>query len=99
VRCCCLVVVFDHLRSVTAFGHQFLLGRQQVREPGVKFPNVVEEIQLVGAVVAEIANEGSDVCPVLLLNVSTVVAVSCPRAGEGDLVGLAVVEQMMIDEF
>ena len=49
-------------------------------------------------VVAVVANEFAHVGPVLLLDVGAVVAVAGAGPGEGDLVGHAVVEQVVIDE-
>jgi hypothetical protein len=51
------------------------LGAQQVREPPVEVPDLVEYGELGGGVVAEVADEAADVGPVLLLDVGTVVLV------------------------
>src|SRR5688572_20766084 len=51
------------------------------------------------AVVAYVAQQLADVRPVLLLDVGVVVLLVRAPAGELDLLGLAVVPQMLIDEF
>src|SRR5262245_6404448 len=51
-----------------------------------------------GGVVAHIAEEFADVGPVLLLDVGVVVLLIGPPAGELDLLGLAVIPPVLIDE-
>ena len=92
------VVAFDHFRADTFTADQLLFGAQQVREPMVQIPDLVQHLQLCGSVETEIADQGADVGPVLLFDVGAVVLVPRPRPGEGDLIGLAVLQQMGVDE-
>ena len=98
MRGLCGVVAFDDLGADTFAADQLLLGAQQVREVVVEVPDLVEELELGGGVETEVADEASDVGPVLLLDVAAVVLVAGPAPGEGDLVGEAVVVEMGVDE-
>jgi len=83
---------------VTLLADEFLLGKQVVGEDAVQFPDFIELIQLGSRVVAEVADEFADPGPVLLLHVGAIVLVPGPGAGERDLVGMAVGEQVFVDE-
>ncbi len=68
--------------------HELLLGQEVVREYPVELPNLIELGQFGCRVVAEVTDQLAHVSPVLLLDVSTVVAMACPGPGpgEGDLI-------------
>jgi len=78
--------------------HELLLGQEVVREDPVEFPNLVQQGKLGRGVVTVVADEFAHVGSVLLLDVGAIVAVAGAGAGESDLVGHAVVEQVVIDE-
>ncbi len=74
------------------------MSKQVVGEDLVEPPDLVQHLQLLVGVKAQVTNELADMGPVLLFNVSSVVLVARSRPRERDLVGLAVVEQVSVDE-
>jgi hypothetical protein len=76
---------------------EFLLGQKVVGEDPVQLPDFVEFLKFRGGVVAEVADQFTDPGPVLL-HVGAVVLVPRPGPGEGDLVCMAVGQQVLVDE-
>jgi hypothetical protein len=91
-------MALDDLGSDPDPAHELLLGQEQVRVAPVQLPDPVQQAELGRGIEAEIADELSDVGPVLLLNVSPVVLVAGSRPGEGDLALGALLEKVGIDE-
>ena len=79
-------MALDHLRTDALPAQELLLGEEEVRVTMIEPPDPVEQCELAWGVKAQVADELSDVGPVLLLDVGPVVLVARPGAGEGDLV-------------
>src|SRR5580698_4504142 len=92
------VMALDDLGPDPGPGDQLLLGQHQVGEAPVELPDPVEQAELGRRVEAEIADQLSDVGPVLLFDMRPVVLVARPGPGEGDLSAAAVLEEVGVDE-
>src|ERR1700689_270286 len=88
------VMALDDLGADPGPGNQLLLGQHQVGEAPVERPDPVEQVELGRRVEAEVAVQLSDVGPVLLLDVGSVVLVARSGPGEGDLSFVAVLEEV-----
>ncbi len=89
---------FADLGSVADLGDEFLLRQQVVGEHPVQFPDLVEQFQFRGGVIAQVADELTDPRPVLLLDVGAVVLVPGTGPGESDPVLEAELEELVVDE-
>ncbi len=73
MRCLGWVVAFDHLGADMFTADEFLLGAQQVREPPVEIPDLVQQLDFGIGVETQVADQLSDVSPVLLFDMGSVV--------------------------
>jgi hypothetical protein len=88
-----------HLGPIAGLGDELLLRKQVVREGTVQLPDLVQQLQFRGRVVAQVADEFADPGSVLLLDVRAVVLVGrgpvhrpsggdvCDREREAELPG------------
>jgi len=79
-------------------GGELLLGQEQVDLQRGQRPQLVEQIELAAAVVAEVADVATHDRPVLLLDVGLVVLVAGPTTGEGDPAAAAPAGEVVVDE-
>jgi len=89
------VVALGDLGPIALLEDDLLLGQEVVRVGPVELPDLVQDRQLGLGVEAEVADQFSDVGPVLLLNVGPIVLVARAGPGEGDLVVVAVGQQVI----
>lgn len=75
IRCCRLIVGFDDFRPLSGLVHQLLLRQKVVGEDAVQFPDLVQQCQLFGIVIALISDRFTHPGSVFLFHVHTVVLV------------------------
>ena len=92
------VVGLLHLRALADLGHQLLLRVEEVRHQRLQHPDLVQQHQLRRRVVTQIPDDGADHCPVLALDMRSVVGVPRPGPGERQLLLLTPPQQMPVDE-
>ena len=76
VWCLGYVVAFDDFRPISILRYQLLLGKEIVREIGIEFPDLIEKFKLFGRVIAQVTNQATNMSPVLLLDMGSVVAMA-----------------------
>jgi hypothetical protein len=77
---------------------QLLLGEEEVCVAAIEVPDPVQQSELGWGIEAQVADELSDVGPVLLFDVRPVVLVARAGSREGDLSRRAVCQQVGVDE-
>ena len=92
------VVALGHTGTLSGLGDQLLLGQEQVHLLGDQRPELVQQREFAGGVVAVVADAAAHDRPVLLLDMGLVVGMGRPAAGERDLARVAPSQQVVVDE-
>jgi hypothetical protein len=93
------------MKSTTVTKHQpwqhknhQIHGPKSSQQTALQSPDLIQQVQFTGGVIAQIADNLSHDVPVLLFNMGAIVLIAWPRPGEGRLVFLAPAKKLPVDE-